>query len=602
MTDIPLSQTGVDRRARARNAAISNLVLAAFGAIVLTFIQMSAAVESGIPNADDLMRMVQVDDLLGGQGFYDLMQYRLGLDGGTVMHWSRLIDLPLAALVWSGNALGGFGHELAFWVWPGLVAFCALYALIVMARLSAIDGAVGPTLIIGGAALYTLGIYAPGSFDHHNVQVALLLWVVACLFPSKDRAPKMVPAAILCVAMLAIGMEALPLVALVGIWVAGCLFFGFLTHQQARQFGTALALGSAAYFLAFAGPSGWSSNVCDTYSLFHLSMSMIGGAGLASTSLFAWSRGQIAAGLIMTGAAAIAVLLALFPHCTADPALGIDPLVRQFWFDGVIETRSVFEILATDPFALLGFLGLAVTALVVSIFSLFERGLSRQRASLLVPLLLCAIALTCWQQRGYNFATALAIIPLALWVSRLRANYRQTQNTSALLAMVGAFIVSINLFWWISASQATAVFAKGPTLMQEAASASLEDYCYEPAQYAALAALPAGSVMGATDIGAMIITHTPHRALAGPYHRNVAGNRTLISAMIATPDKARALIAAAGVDYIADCVGSIDARDFQRAAPDGLQAQLSKGAVPAWLSPVEGTQQAPLRLYRVIAN
>jgi len=48
---------------------------------------------------DDVMRLVEVRDLLAGQSWFDLTQYRLGLDGGTLMHWSRLIDLPIAVLI-----------------------------------------------------------------------------------------------------------------------------------------------------------------------------------------------------------------------------------------------------------------------------------------------------------------------------------------------------------------------------------------------------------------------------------------------------------------------------------------------------------------------
>src|SRR5690606_35253478 len=37
---------------------------------------------------DSLLRLVQVRDLLAGQGWYDPMQYRMGPDGGFAMHWS----------------------------------------------------------------------------------------------------------------------------------------------------------------------------------------------------------------------------------------------------------------------------------------------------------------------------------------------------------------------------------------------------------------------------------------------------------------------------------------------------------------------------------
>jgi hypothetical protein len=42
--------------------------------------------------------LVQVRDLLAGQGWFDLHQYRLGPDGGTLMHWSRIPDIPIIVL------------------------------------------------------------------------------------------------------------------------------------------------------------------------------------------------------------------------------------------------------------------------------------------------------------------------------------------------------------------------------------------------------------------------------------------------------------------------------------------------------------------------
>ena len=46
-------------------------------------------------DTDDNMRIMQVRALLDGQGWYDLQQHRLA---GSNIHWSRLVDLPIAAL------------------------------------------------------------------------------------------------------------------------------------------------------------------------------------------------------------------------------------------------------------------------------------------------------------------------------------------------------------------------------------------------------------------------------------------------------------------------------------------------------------------------
>src|SRR5262245_65424006 len=47
-------------------------------------------------DTDDNMRMMQVRGLLHGQGWFDLAQHRLA---GSNIHWSRLVDLPIAGLI-----------------------------------------------------------------------------------------------------------------------------------------------------------------------------------------------------------------------------------------------------------------------------------------------------------------------------------------------------------------------------------------------------------------------------------------------------------------------------------------------------------------------
>ena len=56
------------------------------------------SINSGIFDAmstDDAMRLVQVRDWIGGQGWFDLFQHRLDPPGAS-MHWSRVVDVPWA--------------------------------------------------------------------------------------------------------------------------------------------------------------------------------------------------------------------------------------------------------------------------------------------------------------------------------------------------------------------------------------------------------------------------------------------------------------------------------------------------------------------------
>src|SRR5580692_3389371 len=50
-------------------------------------------------NTDDAMRLVEVRDWLAGQAWFDLHQYRLDPPEGVPMHWTRVLDAPLALLI-----------------------------------------------------------------------------------------------------------------------------------------------------------------------------------------------------------------------------------------------------------------------------------------------------------------------------------------------------------------------------------------------------------------------------------------------------------------------------------------------------------------------
>ena len=52
-----------------------------------------------LADTDDNLRLAQVESWLGGQGWYDLRQYRLNPPVGIDVHWSRLVDLPIAAII-----------------------------------------------------------------------------------------------------------------------------------------------------------------------------------------------------------------------------------------------------------------------------------------------------------------------------------------------------------------------------------------------------------------------------------------------------------------------------------------------------------------------
>ncbi len=44
---------------------------------------------------DSIMRLIAVQNWLGGQGWFDTVEYRLVPPEGTLMHWSRYMDAAI---------------------------------------------------------------------------------------------------------------------------------------------------------------------------------------------------------------------------------------------------------------------------------------------------------------------------------------------------------------------------------------------------------------------------------------------------------------------------------------------------------------------------
>jgi hypothetical protein len=125
---------------------------------------------------DDFMRMAQVRDYLAGQNWFDLTQYRLDPPNGVVMHWSRLIDIPIAWLVlglarFVGRAKAEF-YTAALWPLLMLLPTMAL-AGILARRLAGETAAIVAVILVWSPRLRSC--ISPG----RSIITAQLLLVLA---------------------------------------------------------------------------------------------------------------------------------------------------------------------------------------------------------------------------------------------------------------------------------------------------------------------------------------------------------------------------------------------------------------------------------------
>src|SRR5207248_4249289 len=101
VTSATLAPNGV------RTNFVAPLVAWLLACAFMMFISAHALAQGTFPDPDDIMRLLQVRDWLGGQSWFDVTQYRVNGTQGVQMHWSRLVDVPIAAVILVARAFVG---------------------------------------------------------------------------------------------------------------------------------------------------------------------------------------------------------------------------------------------------------------------------------------------------------------------------------------------------------------------------------------------------------------------------------------------------------------------------------------------------------------
>jgi hypothetical protein len=562
----------------------------------------------GVDN-DDVMRLVEVRDLLSGQSWFDLMQYRLGLAGGTLMHWSRLIDLPIALLIrlFSHVVPGEQAEALALLVWPLSLVIPLIAAMAIAARRIGDDVTLHIALMLTMVFCITSNRFLPGAIDHHNVQMVLAAIMAAGLLdPARGRISHAVAGLAAAVAI-AIGAETTPLVAvvcaLVGlIWV----FEGIAYAAAARAFSLTLLLSLSALFFATVPPARYAAVTCDSLSIGFYAIVGIGAAALFCATYLSGNAGlrlRIAA-MLLTGALVLGSALVIAPQCLQNPLNELDPLLKTLWLDGVIEAQSFRQQLTVDPQGFGGFYAVGFFGVAVCLFRILGRDRVRSHA-ILLALLGISFLVALVQVRGTTFSNLLSILPLSLLISDLRrkSNEKPEQLGAGLVFALTA-ILSVPSVWALGGVffvEGTAgVTNRMKSLMgtPEVVEGARPD-CDMPASYATLTKLPPTTIAAPSDLGPEILRFTKHRVLTGPYHRNQGGMLTELHIGLAEPDEAAAFLRGAGVGILAFCPDFLQSEKIAKMKPDGLYAQLLKGNVPTYLTPVPIEGPSGLQIFTV---
>jgi hypothetical protein len=546
-------------------------------------------------DTDDNLRMMQVRALLKGQDWFDLRQYRLNPPLGANIHWSHLVDLPMAAIILIFKPF--LGGEIAEKIAIALAPIIPLGVVFVGLGLT-VRRLVAPASFIVAAAIFlcsytALLMFMPTRIDHHGWQLAMLTLMLAGLADPKQMRGGLT-VGIATALSLVIGLEMLLYLAIGGAAVGLRWIMDQDQRVRLRSYGASLAIGVA---VGFAGFASYANRVprCDALTPVWLSVMVLAGALLVALSFIRAEKTShrfLLAGI--AGALSLAFLVLVWPDCLGRPEQ-VSPELERLWLANISEAKPLYK--QNWPTIL------SVSVLLIGLFGSFwalwrERMSERGAAWASVALLsLLSALMLLWQTRAAASAlmfavpgaTALgwAIIP---WLRAHNNMLVRVFGTTAAFMLVSGLWAQLVIGQIPNPNVATPRMK----LVNKANSTCPTMPALRP-----IALLPKATIMTFVDLGPRLVTVTHHNAIAGPYHRNGDAILDIHKVFRGPADGARAIMQRHGATMLLICPNMSESTIYAVQNPKGFYVQLAKGQVPDWLEPVALPPRSPYKLWRV---
>ena len=573
-------------------------VVWAFVSTLMIVANWSAITTLHMSDPDDVLRLIQVRDLLEGQSWFDVTQTRVDAPGGGVpMHWSRLVDIPLALIILALTPIVGSAAAEAF----ALVAvplitmgFVMLLASRIAWRLWGDEEAIFTALIIV-VSIPVLFQLSPLRIDHHGWQLVCALAALNGLLSRSPRRGGWIIGSAFAF-WLSISIEGLPLAAIT---------FAALALRWLRDPGAKMWLVSAIQALAvvstllFAATRGLADlvNYCDAISPVHLAMFAWGAATLTLLSGARHpSLGIMFAGFAFAGGGAVTILLVQAPACASGGGFAqVDPLVAETWLTNVKEGRPLWEQSTAIALQYLAapLIGIYAATQLVRRFHDGMKSFWNDYALILAGALLVSIFVSRTGAVACVLASPLIGWQVRRWLKAIKTMDNPLPRMAAMIGVACALLPAIPALILTSAMPLRASVGGAEDAPVRVADCRVQD------TREALARLPKGEIYAMMDIAPELLLVSDHTVLATGHHRGDKAMKVLIESALGTPEDARETLAARGTAYVAMCPSLNEPRTYAQMAPEGFAAQLAEGKTPQWLKPVPMPEDAGLKMWAI---
>ncbi len=596
-------------------------------------------------DTDDNMRYLQVKDWLNGQSWWDLRQHRLDPPHGANIHWSRLVDLPIAGLMLFFRlfASPARADQLAVALAPLLPLLILMLSVAFLARRLAHNGGghgwFAAMLLPLGASM-GLSMFMPLRIDHHGWQLALTSVTLAGLVDRKWMRGGIL-AGVSSAASVVIGMEMMVYLAGAGALIALRWVFKDGAGRRMRPYALSLGGTTALGYALFASEAN-RLPVCDALSPVWTSILMLAAGvlfGLTLLPLRTWQQRFV--GAAIGGAIVGGYALLSWPQCLTG-AYQIPPELQRSWLVYIREAKPIY---AQARSSWVPMIAMPATGLICAIAGCWASRRDSERLwawGTVMLMIAFAIGLTFWQIRAGPAAQLLAIPPVAWAIWALVERLFGRSWLQRALAVPGLILlgcaVSMYQLYPVAAKAlannsaanksgpAAAATPKGngsrnapattgkskPAIATAQPSQAVLDArrksmqksemrCRTQPALLPLDQLPPATIFTLVDLSPRMIAITHHSGIAGPYHRNAAAILDVHHAFDGSPERFRQIAAAHGATYLLYCPNFPEGTIYQRRSPNGFYARLSRGESFPFLTPVtlkfDGT--LPYTLYRI---
>lgn len=622
---------------------------AVFAFAVLCFIfHPNGAIRSGLlADSDDYMRLNEVVNWLQGQGWYDLSHPRLSPGSHTIVHWARLLDIPIALIALPFVKMMGMENAvlLAAFIVPPATLGVLLWLSCQLAKPFVGDDQANLAAPLTLFTPLTIMNFVPGRVDHHGYEVLVAGFALLGLREiAEGHNPRraLVVTALILACGLWIGTEALPWVVLfIGCLAVTAAWTGGELLGRGAFFGIAFTLSTLLILVLAVPPADYGSLALSWFSLADvlfavLCTMMLTGLWLVGKFVVnPWTRIGV---LIVLGAVAAAVFCMMVPQTLHGPFADYDKFDATVALDSIGEAQPLIDKLRLNPYNYLqnmsAVISLSETLLLplaglIGLGFVLYKAKPRQRI-LFLPhgvFLAVAIGLTLfWQIRVGWFMQFLAVAPLTyVLVAGWKKAGRRLSGRSRFWAEIVLFLALGFIPTVLIPALALDAPVASDVVMFPAARANPSCPLTHAARFLSQSwgyGAAKHTIISSGNEGPELLFRTHHDVIAANF--NVAGNEDVYNFFGARDDTAAQNIAKRWhADLILLCrsfpVGyarlnhaRLGKTAFLTPASDGslhlvsdpqhptLIERLARGPIPAWLKPVEIPDDKDYLLFKVL--